>query len=104
VAGSDLSVQWRATIDHLESARRALTDPDDARLATYREFLHHNELGLAFDALADIADSQPAPQDVWESLLVAAGSMKLDGGDAVHGLTVGLVMRHLTAKRGSGLS
>ena len=38
-------------------------------------FLEHNELGLAWDELASLADEAGAPASVWQKLLLAAGLM-----------------------------
>ena len=94
----DRSEWWEATTGFLDDARRALTDPDDIKLSLYGGFVEHNELGLAFDSLVDVAETQGAPRDVWEALLAAADSMRLVESDAVHGVALRRVRQHLTLK------
>jgi hypothetical protein len=98
VSELDRREQWKATAELLDTARRGLTDPDDLKLSLYREFLDHNELGLAFDSLTDVAEAQRAPRSVWEGLVAAADSMQLVESDPVHGATRRRVRRHLTVK------
>lgn len=52
--------------------------PDEAA-AQFEMFLESNELELAWDALAAIADETTTARSVWEKLLLAAGLMSLAG-------------------------
>ncbi|HEY5171952.1 MAG TPA: hypothetical protein VIK54_09520 [Acidimicrobiia bacterium] len=90
---------WAATMGHLEVARLAMPDPDEAKLGLYREFLDANEQGLAFECLAYGAEAQDARREVWESLLLAAESMELDEDAYPHGDAVRVVLRHLADRR-----
>lgn len=76
---------WAEARQQLETARGQLTNPDDEELGLYADFLDHNELGLALDALVDVAHAQRAPGDVWRSLSAAAQTMDLETNDSVHG-------------------
>lgn len=53
----------------------ATTMPKDTR-AQLDMFLENNEFGLAWDALAALAEESNAPESVWEKLLRAAGLMR----------------------------
>jgi hypothetical protein len=94
------AAQWKRIAEHLEEARASLTNPDDRRLEFYDDFLGNNELGLAFDALVDVADVQGAPSPVWEALAAAADLMLRAESDVVHGPGVRRVVERLTAGRG----
>jgi len=48
-------------------------------LEEYREFVAHNELGLAFDALELHGTASGVPDLYWRELAAAAQLMKLDG-------------------------
>jgi hypothetical protein len=47
----------------LEQARAALPDPGESNLGLYREFLDHNEQGLAFECLVNAAETQTAARE-----------------------------------------
>ncbi len=59
------------------SARHEPTGVVGGTLAEYEEFLSHNELELAWDALAAVAERSVAPPSTWESLAKAAELMEL---------------------------
>lgn len=80
---------------HLDRARAFLTDPQDGALVLFAEFRDHNELGLALDQLADVAEAQRAPRTVWKELSAAAIAMQLGEADAVHGGAVRRINEHL---------
>ncbi len=84
---------------HLDRARALLTDPQDGALVLFAEFRDHNELGLALDQLADVAEAQRAPRTVWKELSAAATAMRLGKADAMHGGAVRRINEHL-AKAG----
>lgn len=79
----------------LETARKALSNADDAALGEYREYMSHNELGLALDALVDVAARQRAPLPAWQAMADAATEMALDADDAFHGASVRTITAHL---------
>jgi len=81
----------------LESARYSLVDPDEAKFGFYREYLDHNEPGLAFECLVRGADAQRAPRVVWEMLSQAAELMELGEEEFPHGPFVRVVVEHLRA-------
>ena len=88
---------WAAVRQVLEAARGQLTSSEDEDLGVFYEFLNHNELGLALDALVDVAVLQRSPADVWRSLAIAAEMMGLEPDDSVHGATVEKIQAHLAA-------
>jgi hypothetical protein len=92
-----LTELWARVRTQLEQARAQLTNPADEALFLYEDFLSHNELGLALDALADVALAQRAPGDVWRTLGGAVESMGLEPDDSVHGGTVEKILEQLSA-------
>ncbi|WP_197687799.1 MULTISPECIES: hypothetical protein [unclassified Nocardioides] len=95
---SELLTQlWARVRAQLESARSQLTNPDDEALFLYEDLLSHNELGLALDALADVAFEQRAPGEVWQMLGGAIEAMQLEPDDSVHGGAVQKVLEQLAA-------
>ncbi|WP_200945014.1 MULTISPECIES: hypothetical protein [unclassified Nocardioides] len=88
---------WAVVREQLATARGQLTNRDDDELGLYEDFLDHNELGLALDALVDVAHAQRAPGDVWRGLSAAAQTMDLEATDSVHGPTVQRILDHLAA-------
>lgn len=92
-----LEQTWTTVRQHFATARSQLTNPDDEELGLYEDFLDHNELGLALDALVDVAHEQRAPGDVWRSLSAAAETMNLEPNDGVHGPTVQRIRDHMAA-------
>ncbi len=88
---------WLKVRKILDEARAHLTNPDDDGLFLFEEFLGHNELGLALDALADVAAEQRAPSTTWRALAAAAKTMDLTEHDPVHGGTVRIIRSHVNA-------
>lgn len=86
---------WVRVRGQLEAARAQLTNAEDPALSMYEHFAIQNELGLALDALADVAAAQRAPGDVWRTLGQVVELMGLDPGDDVHGGTVVRILEHL---------
>jgi hypothetical protein len=76
VPSDDLIESWSRTRRHLDRAWVQL--PPGADPAAYREFLDHNELELAMEALADVGNVQEAPTLFWEALADAADQMQLN--------------------------
>ena len=76
---------WRRTEVCLDDALQSLTNPEDEALRDYHHFREHNELGLALDALVDVAAAQRAPRTTWEALLAAAAEMNIGPDDESHG-------------------
>jgi hypothetical protein len=79
-----LQKQWRVTELLLRRAHSALPAPTvdvtiefDDRIAQFHEYLNHNELGLAFEALFEAADLVDARGRVWADLKRAATMMNL---------------------------
>lgn len=73
---------WAITETLLERARQALPEPSDPQrpeyitlLAEYQEYLEHNELGLAFDALEALGHLVPSRKGFWTDLVRAAENM-----------------------------
>ncbi|MCW2792867.1 MAG: hypothetical protein JWO76_1965 [Nocardioides sp.] len=75
----------------LDEARSHLTNAGDDELCLFEDFLEHNELGLAMDALADVAAEQRAPSTVWRALAAAAKAMDLTEDHPVYGGTVRVI-------------
>ena len=76
--------RWRSTEAVMERARLALPQPADLAkvefdqaISEYQDYLSHNELGLAFDALRDAAELVPSRGAVWKDLIRAAEFMEL---------------------------
>ncbi len=87
---------WDTVRTQLEKARAQLSNPSDAALTLYQDFLSHNELGLALDVLADVARAQRAPGGAWRALGEAAESMGLERDDSDHGGTVETILGQLS--------
>jgi hypothetical protein len=82
MATPELMRSWARSEAFLRDARAHLSQIAEAEfadgIAQFEEFIEHNELGLAFDALESIADeSQWESQRVLELLGLAAASMGL---------------------------
>jgi hypothetical protein len=92
-----LNELWATVRKILEEARSHLTSPDDDALWLFDDFLDQNELGLALDALADVAADQRAPAAVWRALAAAATAMGLAQDDPVHGGTVRAIRSRVNA-------
>jgi hypothetical protein len=81
---AELSKRWRTTEVLLERACSALPSPTpqgrvefEAAVKEFRDYLSHNELELALDALCAAADLVIAPGRVWRDLARAAETMGL---------------------------
>lgn len=80
-----LEESWELTSAHLERAHahipnsRAVADGTNGSSlqAEYREYLDHNELGLALDTLETIGKQIDAPAEFWRNLEKAASQMQL---------------------------
>lgn len=77
----ELESSWDDTTTHLSSARRVIASVDGVDLRWVDEFMHHNELGLAFDTLVDLGDELDLPIEYWQSLDQAAREMRLYAAD-----------------------
>jgi hypothetical protein len=71
-------------VHHLEEARALLKDDQAPGLDDYRDYLAHNELGLAFDVLTEVGAERKVPKRFWEVLREAGDEMCLTS-DGVHG-------------------
>ncbi|MGW1965179.1 MafI family immunity protein [Streptomyces sp. NPDC001935] len=94
-----LQTSWDQTRGHLGAARAHLTRLPDIDLSATLEFLEHNELGLAFDCLVDLADDLDLPLSFWQCLDRAAREMRLysDALHRPHLTAADLCRRHLAA-------
>lgn len=63
-------------------------------LAAFEDYLSHNELGLALDVLAGVAEESSAGGECWRVLHAPVAEMTLTEDDPIHGPTVRLVGRH----------
>jgi hypothetical protein len=81
MSDAELVKSWKITETMLERARHALPKLDDrehaALLTQYREFLEHNEFGLALDILEELGHLVSARGGFWRDLERAAGNMGL---------------------------
>jgi len=73
---------WRNTKSHFEKAIRhlpndAILECEDGSLDKYRDWLQHNELGLAFEELEALGHVNDVPREYWMALRDAAQNMKL---------------------------
>ncbi len=90
----DFTASWARTHRHLTDASAALPpSPTVDELAAFDEYLMHNELALALDELAQIAEQSDAAAVCWEALRAAVEEMALTEEDDVHGASVRLVRR-----------
>ncbi|WP_328387422.1 hypothetical protein [Nocardia sp. NBC_00416] len=92
-----LNELWSKVRKILDEARSHLTNPNGDGLSLFEDFLAHNELGLALDALADVAAEQRSPSTVWRALAAAAQAMDLTEDHPVHGGTVRVIRTHVSA-------
>src|SRR5438128_5078948 len=60
-----------------QPSRAPACDRITGTLEEFEEFLEHNELELAWDALAELADRLGASKSVWQRLAQAAALMQL---------------------------
>ena len=80
MADSKLRETWARILRHLAAARFYLPEQlpsDEAQLieAQFRQFLHHNELGLALAEAEALGTLTTAPREFWTELLLAAEIM-----------------------------
>ena len=80
MATPELLARWQRTEAYLRDARSHLSEADEGVYADgiveAEGYLEHNELGLAFDTLLELASqSEFAPARVLELLALAAASM-----------------------------
>lgn len=87
-----LRTSWRRTEQALDAAVAAMPRLAAAELAEYRECREHNELGLAFDVLASLADEHDADDVCWAALREDAQETGLDASDSTHGSSAALVL------------
>ena len=76
--------RWKIIESLLEGARLSLPVPStenkveyDHLLSQYKEFIDHNELGLALDYMELLGQLVPCSRAFWRSLLRAAQLMEL---------------------------
>jgi hypothetical protein len=91
MADLDRQPSWDRTTAHLEAAQRLLPQIDGEGTRDFLDYVAHNELGLAFDVLAEIGANQRALKGFWQQMEEAVGEMKIAAGDEVHGRTVSTV-------------
>lgn len=79
---TSLEESWKVTIEHLKAGRALLPEEmffEEARAfdKEYTEYLEHNELELAMNALDDLGLLCNAPNEFWLQLELAAINMGL---------------------------
>ncbi|MFI7002360.1 MafI family immunity protein [Nocardia sp. NPDC050175] len=77
-----LRASWDRTAGYLDAAQTLLSDLPNVDLSPTREFLEHNELGLAFDYLVYLGHDLDVPQSYWQHLDHAAHEMRLYSPEA----------------------
>ncbi|KAA6200245.1 MafI family immunity protein [Streptomyces parvus] len=97
-----LAASWKRTRTHLDAARAYFAPLPGIDLSTTTEFLDHNELGLAFDCMAHLADDLGLPLDFWRHMDRAAREMRLysDEPHMPHREAADSCLRHLAAASG----
>ena len=88
-----LRAAWARAEHHLRRAEELLR-ADGTALRWFREWIEHNEQGLALDELAHLGDSSDAPAEFWSLLRLAAEEMELTEADEIHGEAVRIVNQH----------
>jgi hypothetical protein len=73
----DLIASWERTRGHLARAWVELPPGDGSSLEWYQEYVDHNELGLAMEALAAVGSGRGAAGPFWLALADTADEMKL---------------------------
>ena len=74
----DLERNWQITRHYLASARDVLGDTGHVgSIRDYQDYLDHNELEVAMDALGAAAKEHPARPEFWQIMAKAAGNMGL---------------------------
>lgn len=96
---AELRESWKRTEEYLDAARADLAGRQDVDLSEVFEYLEHNELGLAFDALVHIGDRREVPFGFWQHLDRAAQEMRLhsSNADGFHRGSAEICRRHLAA-------
>jgi hypothetical protein len=74
--GEELSESWERARSHLARAWVELPS-GSGDTNEYQEYLDHNELGLAMEALRDLGNLRGAHGQFWAALADAAEQMKL---------------------------
>ena len=75
MASDDLLASWERTRGHL--ARAWVKLPIGVDTDQFQEYLDHNELELAMEALARLGETVQATPSLWEALADAANEMEL---------------------------
>jgi rubrerythrin len=84
VAAGELEASWARTTAHLEAAIQSLPESTGSGVDDVEHYLQANELGLAFDVLAEVGAQQSAKGAFWKCLERAADEMKLEVGEVPH--------------------
>ena len=79
---SDLRAPWAITLRHLAASQFYLpasfaAEGPNAAWAPVKDYLHHNEFGLALDEAIELGAECSAPREYWTELLLAAENMSL---------------------------
>jgi hypothetical protein len=77
---STLAESWARTLRHIAASRFYLPEALETKEALsaereYAHYLHHNELGLALEAIEALGEIQSSPPAFWHELELAAKSM-----------------------------
>ena len=85
-----LRAAWDRAEHHLRRAE-GLLRADGAALRLFREWIEHNEQGLALDELAHLGEGSDVAAEFWSLLRLAAEEMELTEADEIHGEAVRIV-------------
>lgn len=88
----ELRKLWKEVVELLNEARNLFDNPqtgeDGYSEERFREYLEHNELGLALSELEGIPLYNETPREFWQLILRAANRMQLK--DKIEEFTVAL--------------
>lgn len=95
-----LRASWHRTAGHLNAAQAQLPNLPNIDLSPTREYLEHNELGLAFDSLVHLGHNLDVPHSYWQHLNRAAHEMRLYSAeaDSDHQASAHICRLHLQAE------
>ena len=85
VADREREASWARTTTNLEAAIQSLPQSTGSGVDDVEHYLQANELGLAFDVLAEVGAEQRTKRAFWKYLKRAADEMKLEVGAVPHG-------------------
>jgi hypothetical protein len=100
VPDEPLAAGWARTTELLLAACDWLPAPSGDGSGEFRDYLAHNELGLALDVLVEVGQALEGPREFWAALDDAAESMGVSPDDTGHGRSVRTVREWLDRSQG----